>query len=84
MSVIVPTRNEKGNVTALAARLERAFEPGWNWELVFVDDSSDPDFAEGLRIDPRRLDFHAEGLILTPRARQTEVTRPTFGESRFR
>lgn len=51
LSVVVPTRNEAGNVEALLRRLDAALaglDPGW--ELVFVDDSDDstPEVIEGL------------------------------------
>lgn len=52
LSVIVPTRNEASNVTALTGRINRALE-GFTggWEIVFVDDSDDatPQVVKGLR-----------------------------------
>jgi dolichol-phosphate mannosyltransferase len=39
LSVIVPTFNERGNVTTLYRRLEATFA-GIAWEVVFVDDNS--------------------------------------------
>jgi dolichol-phosphate mannosyltransferase len=39
LSVIVPTFNERGNVTALYGKLEAALK-GIAWEVVFVDDNS--------------------------------------------
>jgi dolichol-phosphate mannosyltransferase len=39
LSVIVPTFNERDNVTTLFQRLERALA-GVNWEVIFVDDNS--------------------------------------------
>src|SRR6195952_2629871 len=39
LSVIVPTFNERDNVTTLYRRLERALE-GANWEVIYVDDNS--------------------------------------------
>lgn len=40
LSVIVPTRNEAGNVEPLLSRLERALK-GTDFEVIFVDDSTD-------------------------------------------
>lgn len=45
LSVIVPTRNERGNVGPLVATLEAALA-GVEWEAVFVDDSDDGTNAE--------------------------------------
>lgn len=47
ISVVVPTRNEAGNVKPLLVRLERALA-GISAEVVFVDDSTD-DTAERIR-----------------------------------
>jgi dolichol-phosphate mannosyltransferase len=42
VSVIVPTRNEAGNVQELTQRLaESMADTGFTWELLFVDDSDD-------------------------------------------
>lgn len=42
VSVIVPTRNEVGNVRELTRRLVTTMAPlGLRWELLFVDDSDD-------------------------------------------
>src|SRR3954468_10552823 len=40
LSVVVPTRDEAGNVAELVARLERVL-PGERLEVIFVDDSDD-------------------------------------------
>ncbi|HUE60349.1 MAG TPA: glycosyltransferase, partial [Acidimicrobiales bacterium] len=40
ISVIIPTRDERGNIAVLVDRVVRALE-GRNAELIFVDDSSD-------------------------------------------
>src|SRR5688572_15046080 len=40
VSVVVPTRNESGNVGPLVERLERVM-PQHDMEIVFVDDSDD-------------------------------------------
>jgi dolichol-phosphate mannosyltransferase len=39
LCIVVPTFNERDNVTELIARVERAVE-GLRWEMVFVDDDS--------------------------------------------
>lgn len=42
LSIIVPTRNEADNIEPLIKRLDTALaEPGYAWELIFVDDSDD-------------------------------------------
>jgi glycosyltransferase involved in cell wall biosynthesis len=45
LSIIVPTRNEAGNIDVLVTRIQNAFAGGStsgpNLELIFVDDSSD-------------------------------------------
>ncbi len=42
LSVVIPTRNEAGNIEPLVRRLGSALEDlGGGWELVFVDDSDD-------------------------------------------
>ena len=40
LTVLVPTRNEAGNVAPLLERIERALA-GWPIEVLFVDDSTD-------------------------------------------
>src|SRR5688572_3320714 len=49
LAVIVPTRNEVGNVAKLVARIEQAVDVR-RTELVFVDDSSDETPAEIERV----------------------------------
>ena len=72
LSVVVPTRNEAGNVEALVQRLAAVLS-GVPSELIFVDDSSDttPAVLEGLAADPpagisiqvlHRLPEHQTGL----------------------
>src|SRR4029079_19492479 len=39
LSVVVPTFNERDNVTTLFRRLETALA-GFTWEVIFVDDNS--------------------------------------------
>jgi signal transduction histidine kinase len=42
LSVVVPTRNESSNVTALFSRLSASLSSGGlEWEVIFVDDSDD-------------------------------------------
>jgi dolichol-phosphate mannosyltransferase len=51
VTVVVPTRHERGNVAALAARLAGSLDPtGIDWRLLFVDDSDDdtPDVIASL------------------------------------
>ena len=40
LSIIVPTRNEAGNIDTLLSQLSRSLN-GYNVEVIFVDDSSD-------------------------------------------
>jgi dolichol-phosphate mannosyltransferase len=49
LSIVIPTYNEKENVTAIAARIGRVNGLG-EYEIVFVDDSSDetPDYLKRL------------------------------------
>lgn len=39
LSIVVPTFNEKSNITELLKRIEQALGPN-NWEVIFVDDDS--------------------------------------------
>lgn len=48
LSVVVPTRNERGNVQELITRLDRALV-GIAWEAIFVDDDSADGTADLLR-----------------------------------
>jgi dolichol-phosphate mannosyltransferase len=41
VSIVVPTRNEQGNIDLLASRLRSAMVETAVWELVVVDDSTD-------------------------------------------
>jgi len=57
VSVVVPTRNEAGNVSELVTRLSASLSgSGRSWEIVFVDDSEDEtkQIIEGL--ESRRRD----------------------------
>lgn len=48
LTVVVPTRNERGNIQALLERLEQALR-GVDWEVVFVDDDSPDGTADVVR-----------------------------------
>ncbi|WP_375397180.1 glycosyltransferase [uncultured Sphingomonas sp.] len=56
LAVVVPTFNERANVAALVARLDRALG-GIAWEAIFVDDDSPDGTADAARalalVDPR-------------------------------
>ncbi len=56
LSVVIPCFNERGNVAALAAKLEAALA-GIAWEALFVDDDSPDGTADAVRMlaagDPR-------------------------------
>ena len=54
LSIVVPTFNERDNVTALYQRLEATLE-GVAWEVVFVDDNS-PDSTWGVVRDLAQRD----------------------------
>lgn len=63
LSVIIPTRNERANVPGLLEAL-RAGLDGLDFELVFVDDSTDGTeavLAKIARADPRIVVHHREG-----------------------
>jgi dolichol-phosphate mannosyltransferase len=63
LSVIVPTRNERDNVPRLLDALRRALD-GVDYELVFVDDSTDGTervLGEVARVDARIVVHHREG-----------------------
>ncbi|MGI9525394.1 MAG: glycosyltransferase, partial [Hyphomicrobiaceae bacterium] len=61
LSVIVPTYNERGNVSELLKRLINVLE-GTNWEVIFVDDDSSDGTLDELRAlaqsDPRVRYLH--------------------------
>ncbi len=40
VSVVVPTYNERENLSELAQRLDRALSGNWKWEMIIVDDDS--------------------------------------------
>lgn len=68
-TVIVPTRNESGNVAELVRRLDQAFG-GDSVEILFVDDSTDdtPDTIRRVAAESRR----AVRLIHRPPAERTD------------
>jgi dolichol-phosphate mannosyltransferase len=41
VTIVVPTRNESGNVAEFVNRLERVYDPAEIEEVIFVDDSTD-------------------------------------------
>jgi len=40
VSVVVPVRNEAGNIASLIAEIEKALDGKWPFEIVYVDDGS--------------------------------------------
>jgi len=40
VAVIVPVRNEEGNIAPLVAEIEAAFEPNGSFEIIYVNDGS--------------------------------------------
>src|SRR5690349_19623894 len=41
LSVVIPVRNEAGNIAPLVAEIEAALDGVANYEIVYVDDGSD-------------------------------------------
>jgi glycosyltransferase involved in cell wall biosynthesis len=55
VSVVVPVRNEAGNIAPLIAEITAALEKQWTFEVVYVDDgSSDATAAELQRLTMQR------------------------------
>jgi dolichol-phosphate mannosyltransferase len=56
LAVVLPTRNERGNIAPMVARLESVLGPD-GWEAIFVDDDSPDGTADEIRrigaSDPR-------------------------------
>ncbi len=48
-SVVVPVRNEAGNISPLIAEIRAAMEPVGTYEIVYVDDGSDDETPKVLR-----------------------------------
>jgi len=48
LSVVVPLHNEADNLSRLTGEIRRALEGRVDYEIVYVDDGSDDDSAEGL------------------------------------
>lgn len=59
ISIVVPTHNEKNNVGVLSTRITKVFDalPKFDFELIFVDDSSDetPQTIQALAKDDPRI-----------------------------
>jgi dolichol-phosphate mannosyltransferase len=51
VSVVVPVRNEAGNIALLVAEIAKALEGQWSFEVVYVDDGS----ADGTEAELKRL-----------------------------
>jgi dolichol-phosphate mannosyltransferase len=49
VSVVVPVRNEAGNIAPLVAEIAAALGDTWPFEVVYVDDGSTDDTAEQLK-----------------------------------
>lgn len=63
LSIVVPTYNESTNVPILINAIERCLSGGTNYEIIFVDDSTDntPDVLQQLAsVDPRVRYEHRE------------------------
>ena len=64
LSIVVPTFNERSNVTELLKRVDAALGPG-GWEIIFVDDDSPDGTAAFVRDiackDPRVRSVHRIG-----------------------
>lgn len=49
VSIVIPTYNERGNIHLLCEGIRRALEPGWEYEVIIVDDSSPDGTSEVVR-----------------------------------
>lgn len=51
VSIVVPVRNEAGNITSLVAEIAKALAEKWRFEVVYVDDGS----SDGTGAELKRL-----------------------------
>jgi dolichol-phosphate mannosyltransferase len=51
VSIVVPVRNEAGNIALLVAEIAKALEGQWSFEVVYVDDGS----TDGTEAELKRL-----------------------------
>jgi glycosyltransferase involved in cell wall biosynthesis len=54
VSIVVPVRNEAGNIALLVAEIAKALEGQWSFEVVYVDDGS----TDGTEAELKRLMTH--------------------------
>lgn len=48
VSIVVPVRNEQGNIAPLIAEIAKALDGGWAYEIIYVNDGSTDATAERL------------------------------------
>src|SRR3984957_20276015 len=53
VSIVVPVRNEAGNVGPLIAEIAAALDGRWNYEIIYVNDGSTDATAERLAAEMR-------------------------------
>ena len=49
VSIVIPTYNERDNISPLHAAITQALDDGWQYELIFVDDNSPDGTAEAIQ-----------------------------------
>ena len=49
VSIVIPTYNERDNISSLHAAITQALGDGWQYELIFVDDNSPDGTAEAIQ-----------------------------------
>jgi dolichol-phosphate mannosyltransferase len=54
VSIVVPVRNEAGNVSPLIAEIAAAVEGRWNYEIIYVNDGSTDATAERLATEMKQ------------------------------
>jgi dolichol-phosphate mannosyltransferase len=54
VAVVVPVRNEAGNIASLVAEIAKALDGQWRFELIYVDDGS----SDGTAAELKRLMTH--------------------------